>query len=201
MCVPKKKVGMGFRDLHYFNLAMLAKQCWRLLCELESLCAQVLQAKYFPSEDLLNGELKKGSSYTWQSIWAGIQTFKKGYIWRVGDGSDINIWNDSWIPSSPSRKIITARGNVVYTKVSELIDPDTRTWDEVLLRSFFLPVDVNRILNISLAIGMMEDFVSWNFTRNGIFSVRSAYFVEWDHQHDRKILRTNNTGMAQIYLI
>jgi hypothetical protein len=129
----------------------------------------VLRAKYFPSGDLLNVELKKGSSYTWQSIWTGIQTFKKGYIWRVGDGSDINIWNDPWIPSSPSRKIITARGNMVYTKVSEMIDPDTRTWDEVLLHSIFLPVDVNRILNIPLAIGMMEDFVSWNFYQERYF--------------------------------
>jgi hypothetical protein len=55
---------MGFRDLESFNLAMLAKQAWRLLCEPESLCAQVLRAKYYPSGDLLNAELKKGSSYT-----------------------------------------------------------------------------------------------------------------------------------------
>jgi hypothetical protein len=38
---------------------------------------------------------------------------------------------------------------------------------------------------------MMGDFVSWNYTRTGIFSVRSAYFTEWDHQHGRKLLRTN----------
>jgi hypothetical protein len=64
MCVPKKKGGMGFRDLESFNLAMLAKQVWRLLCEPESLRAQVLRAKYYPSGDLFNAELKKGSSYT-----------------------------------------------------------------------------------------------------------------------------------------
>jgi hypothetical protein len=50
MCVPKKRGGMGFRDLHCFNLAMLAKQCWSLLCEPESLCAQVLRPNYYLQE-------------------------------------------------------------------------------------------------------------------------------------------------------
>jgi hypothetical protein len=150
---------------------------------------------------LFNAELKKGSSYTWLSIWAGIQTFKKGYIWRVGDGEDINIWDDPWISSSPSRKILTPRGRIVYTKVSKLIDLVTRTWDEVLIRSLIFSVDVNRILEILLAVGMMEDFVSWNYTKNVIFSVRSAYFVECDHQHGRKLIRTNVMGTSDINLV
>jgi hypothetical protein len=54
MCVPKKEGGMGFKDLHCFNLAMLAKQCWRLLSDPDSICARVLRAKYFPSGDILN---------------------------------------------------------------------------------------------------------------------------------------------------
>jgi hypothetical protein len=91
MCVPKKEGGMGFKDLHCFHLAMLAKQCWRLLSDPDSICARVLRAKYFPLGDILNCLLKKGSSYTWQSIWVGIQTFKRGHIWRVGDGAHINI--------------------------------------------------------------------------------------------------------------
>jgi hypothetical protein len=40
--------GMGFRDFHSFNLAMLAKQAWRLITNPESLCVQVLHAKYYP---------------------------------------------------------------------------------------------------------------------------------------------------------
>jgi hypothetical protein len=86
LCVPKKKGGMGFRDLHAFNLAMLAKQSRRLVTKPNSLCAQVLKAKYYPNCDILKAGPKKGASFTWQSIIAGLGTFKSGCIWRVGIG-------------------------------------------------------------------------------------------------------------------
>ena len=72
-------------------------------------CARVLRAKYYPDGNILKARAKKGSSYTWQSIVPGIQTFNKGCIWRVGNGLKINIWEDDWIPQSPSRKVITTR--------------------------------------------------------------------------------------------
>jgi hypothetical protein len=77
LCIPKESEGMGFRDLQCFNLSLLAKQVWRLLCEPESLCARVLRAKYYPDGHLLNATLKSGSSFTWQSILAGLDYFKK----------------------------------------------------------------------------------------------------------------------------
>ena len=76
-----------------------------------ALCARffmppILRAKCFPLGVLLNCELKKGSSYTWQSIWAGIRTFNRWHIWRVWDGNKTDIWNDCWIPSSRTKKVI-----------------------------------------------------------------------------------------------
>ena len=71
LCIPKKEGGLGFRDLHSFNLALLTKQCWRLIQNPESLCAQVLKAKYYPDGDILKAGPKRGSSYTWQSIVVG----------------------------------------------------------------------------------------------------------------------------------
>jgi hypothetical protein len=130
LCYPKKEGGMGFRDLNSFNLAILAKQAWRLISNPESLCARVLRAKYYPDGDILKAGPKSGSSYTWQSILAGLNTFKRGYIWRVGNGEMINIWTDPWIPSSPSRKVTSQRGTTIYTKVSDLIDPVTGFWDQ-----------------------------------------------------------------------
>ena len=149
VCTEEER-GLGFKDLHSFNLALLAKQCWRLIQNPDSLCAQVLKAKYYPDGDILEAGPKKGSSYTWQSIMAGIQTFKRGCSWRVGSGANIDIWNDPWIPSSVTRKLITHRGATMLSKVDELINPHTGQWDEELIRDIFSPVDVHRILQIQL---------------------------------------------------
>ena len=128
--MPKEKGGMGLRDIHSFNMALLAEQVWRLIENYDSLCAKVLRSRYYSIGDILNCELNKGSSFVWQSIWAGIQVFKKGHIWRVGGGTKTNIWEDCWIPNSASRKILTVRGGQMLSKVCELIDPHSGEWDE-----------------------------------------------------------------------
>ena len=135
MCVPKNRGRMGFRDLHAFNLAMLAKQVWRLIINPNSLCAKISKAKYYPNSGILMAGPKKGSSFTWQSIFAGIQTFRREHIWHVGNGSSINIWEVHWIPLSPNKKVITRRGQILLKIVDELMSPIDGTWDEDMLTS------------------------------------------------------------------
>jgi hypothetical protein len=91
MARPKKDGGLGFRDLHLFNLAMLARQVWRFLTVPDSLCARVLQAKYFPNTSVLKAIPMREMSYTWRSILKGVEVIKKGLVWRIGDGMDVNI--------------------------------------------------------------------------------------------------------------
>jgi hypothetical protein len=42
----------------------------------------------------------------------------------------------------------------------------------------------------------MEDFVAWRFTKNGFFSVRSAYHTEWESQFGNSLRRLDGTGNA-----
>ncbi|RXH80123.1 hypothetical protein DVH24_041270 [Malus domestica] len=48
----EKEGGMGFRNRDEFNLVLLAKQCWRLIHEPNSLWARVIKARYFPDSIL-----------------------------------------------------------------------------------------------------------------------------------------------------
>ena len=107
LCLRKDKGGLGYRDMHLFNLAMLARQGWHLLLNPESLCAQVLRSKYYPDGDLLLVVEKPGISYSWRSIIRGVRALKNGLVWRVGDGTQINIWLDPWIPHDVTRRLLT----------------------------------------------------------------------------------------------
>lgn len=91
LTLPKKDGGLGYKDLHAFNMAMLAKQAWRLLSDPNSLCARVLKARYYPNSSVLEASPRDGISYTWRSIVKGVQVIKQGVIKCVGDGASIDI--------------------------------------------------------------------------------------------------------------
>jgi hypothetical protein len=165
---------LGFRDLYGFNMAMLARQAWRMLTSLDSLCAQVLKAKYFTNSTILQEKPSTGMSYTFRSILLGVELMKKGTVWRIGDGTNVNIWTDPWLARDDALKPITPRRQCIYTKVSELISPITGQWDMQLIAENFWKIDADIILATPIREDF-EDFFAWHYDSKGIFSVKSAY--------------------------
>ena len=51
LCCSKLDGGLGFKELESFNMALLAKQWWRIVQNEKSLCFRVLKVKYFPRVD------------------------------------------------------------------------------------------------------------------------------------------------------
>ena len=78
LCTPKAQGGLGFKQLKQFNLALLAKQGWRLQLGGDSLLYRVFKVKYFPKSDFLQASLGANPSYAWRSIMARQNIIKKG---------------------------------------------------------------------------------------------------------------------------
>jgi hypothetical protein len=121
--------GLGFKDLRLFNQAMLARQAWRLFQFPDSLCARLFKAKYFPRGNLVDTAFCSNASATWQAILHGLELLKQGIIWRVGNGTQIRIWRDPWIPRELSLEVTSRQGRCHLRWVSELLDIDGRGWD------------------------------------------------------------------------
>jgi hypothetical protein len=81
--------------------------------------------------------------------------------------------------------------------VDELIDPNTGQWEEELISSIFNPLVAQRIMQIPLSSNVDEDFVAWHKTKSFTFSVRSAYYSEWEHQYRSRIRRTDGQGPSR----
>jgi hypothetical protein len=135
---PKSYGGMGFRDMRLFNQALLAHQAMQLISYLNSLCAQVLKAKYFTEGNVLNMALASDASPTWRAIEYGVELLKHGVINRIGDGQGTRIWRDNWIPRRPNLKPSGAIHTCRLRRVSQLMRLGSNEWDEGTLRRYFI---------------------------------------------------------------
>ena len=84
---------MGFHDIELFNLAMLARQAWRILQSPESLSARILKAVYYPHGEFLEATLGSAPSQVWRALVDGRDAMKQGLIRRIGTGEQTNAWN------------------------------------------------------------------------------------------------------------
>ena len=54
------------KDLYRFNIAMLAKKCWRIIHAPRSVLARIFKSKYLPWEDFLDSN---GKAFFQQERW------------------------------------------------------------------------------------------------------------------------------------
>jgi hypothetical protein len=174
MVKPKSLGGLGFRDMELFNLALLAKQAWRVLQEPHSLSARVLKMVYFPEVEFLEAELGLSPSRVWRSIIDGHEVLKEGLIRRIGTGELMPIWMTNWLPSGTLHRPIRTTYPNPPQRVSQLINHTEAVWNLELLNECFTPMDAVTIANIPIN---QDDFWAWHLDKRGMFSVRSAYFM------------------------
>ena len=86
----------------------------------------------------------------------------------VGSGENISIWNDAWLPSQEHPRVLS---DIVPGfkdgRVSDLINPSTRTWDANLVHGLLSPEEVALVLSIPLSRTLVKDKIIWPFTPSG----------------------------------
>ena len=103
---------------------------------------------------------------------------EEGIRWSIGNGQSVQVWKDKWIPKLDTFKITTPINPLLYYEnVSTIIDKERAVWKSELINSIFLPHDAESILAIPLSSASPVDQRVWSTIANGVFSIRSAYWI------------------------
>lgn len=177
ICLPHEEGGLGFRDLKNFNLALLAKQLWRLLQHPNSLLARVLKGRYFKNSNPVQVDKVNSPSYVWRSLMAAKPLLKAGLRRSISSGSDTKVWSEPWLPTTPPQSPHHHPSGAFDPEllVAELFVQSSRTWNLTALRNLFSPEDVNLICSIKPRAHTQKDGYCWSPTISGSYSVKSGY--------------------------
>ncbi|XP_062014406.1 uncharacterized protein LOC133730919 [Rosa rugosa] len=174
--LPKPDGGMGFRNIADFNLALLAKQAWRLHSNPDALWVRVLKNRYFPNSSFWEAARGSSPSWAWSSILEGRSLASAGSLWCIGSGTSVNLWKDNWIPNLPNFNLRThPTPNDSNRLVASIIDRDTHTWNLTTLQST-LPVEtIKAIQATSFGSSTDPDRLIWSANPTGTYTVHSGY--------------------------
>ena len=115
----------------------------------------------------------------------------------MGRGGKIKIWKDRWLPSPSTFRVISPMSGLdPEATVDTLICDDLMTWNLPLLHSMFMVRDVESILSIPLSKRKPSNVLIWNGTKQGTFSVKSAYSMLYSHQAATKAFSSSSRNSA-----
>lgn len=169
---------MNFQNISTFNEALLAKQIRRCWTKPDSMVAQILKHKYFPTTSTLDARLGSNASYVWRSIWGAKPIILSGLI-----------WNDHWTLTKLDSVAPLDRDDWV---VDCLIDAQNKTWNRPLVASMFSTADQERILEIPISDQLPKDRRVWAWTKSGHYSVKSRYWIG----RNRSFGPTHSSGLC-----
>ena len=89
---------------------------------------------------------------------AAREVLERGSKWSIGNGEQVSIWKDQWIPSPSSFKVASPRSPHSDDElVASLIDKERRGWDVSKVRSTFMPQEAQVILGIPISPKLPQD--------------------------------------------
>lgn len=82
--------------------------------------------------------------------------------------------------------------------VNQLILPDRKEWNEVLVRQIFHSFDADEICKIPIPRTTADDCIAWHYEKNGNFSVTSAYRLAASIQGQTRLGPSSSSGSVNV---
>lgn len=134
---------------------------------------RVFKAKYYRHSDFFGSSLGTCGSYVWKSLWGTKFLVKEWILWRVGKGTEIKVWEEPWVINGDSCFITSTRVERIE-HVCDLIQFDSMEWDANRILSSFDDQNVRAILAIPLSERLPEDTITWAYSDNGMYTVKTT---------------------------
>ncbi|KAK5820003.1 hypothetical protein PVK06_025044 [Gossypium arboreum] len=168
--------GIGIRNMHLFNIALLGNQVWRFVNNKDFLCFKVLSSKYFPEGNIFKAKCMNKPSFTWSSIVVAVEKLKNGFGWQVGNGDCINIQVDNWGMKNLNGGTFNSNMiNSVVNIIRDLWVVNKRKWDIDKVYLMYCKDWGDRICNLSIGNEGQRDRIVWFHNPYGCYTSKSAY--------------------------
>lgn len=139
-------------------------------------------------------------SFACQSLLKARHVIEKGMMWRVGDGSQIRVFHDNWIPSVLLTKAVPRTPALeVDSTVSSLIDQTTKEWSGHLIDHKIAPFMAQKIKAIPLCRMRMEDCLVWPRTKDRNYSVKTGYQLLGELQNREVASGSSNEDLRSFW--
>ncbi|KAF7842623.1 putative ribonuclease H protein At1g65750 family [Senna tora] len=174
--LPKARGGLGVREARATNTALLGKAAWSILRKENKLWVRLFEGKYLNGTNLYFYHLNQKDSYVSKGIVKAFRTLESGFISKIGDGEDTNLWLDTWTKDGP---LI----NFIQEEVIPMLDLNTKVSSIIANKQWALqgmdalcPPDVlEDIERIPLPThSFARDILIWGHTPNGSYSAKSG---------------------------
>jgi hypothetical protein len=179
-CRPFSQGGLNLRSLVKLNLASNLKLCWTLLNS-NSSWAKILRDRVIRGREKIQHHIY---SSLWCSMKEEFSVVMDNSTWLLGDGTNINFWNDSWCgpPLSEHLHIPNHVSQLLTAKVSDFIFNGSWVFPDLLIQAY--PNLYSITSQVIIPMEPDADSLLWKNTDDGDLTLKEAYLFKLQQVHD-----------------
>ncbi|CAJ2672049.1 unnamed protein product [Trifolium pratense] len=180
ICRPLSQGGLNLRSLSKLNKATNLKLCWNLFNSQTS-WAILLRDRVFRKGKTIQHHI---FSSIWSSIKDEFAVIMENTIWLLGNGEEINFWNDNWCgaPLAVQFNIPFQTSQLLSSTVSDYIFNGQWNIPPQLSQAFDNLTSI--VHQVIIPMDQSQDKLLWKHTDSGDLELKEAYQFKMQQYQD-----------------